>query len=150
MKSILHDSPSVNIMKRMFALVALPFALILCAGLSGCSTTGSGGPVVRRLTQRHFPPTQTVDVLNALPQQPFIRIARLQAKDPTGSATRSQLIAELTAEAQKLGATAIVLGTEQSSSGGGQISFSPSGGQMQSSGAEQPLALDALAIRYAH
>jgi len=126
--------------------MSLVFAVFAAVLMTACASTGSG-PVVHRLTQRQYSPTQTVDVLSAAPQRPFKRIARLRANDPTGSATRSQLVAELVNAAQKLGANAIVV-QQVSQSSGSELSFAPSGGQMQSSGGGQPLALKALAIRY--
>lgn len=134
--------------RRRLAPVVLLAALTAML-LGGCATTGTG-PKVHRLTQQHYPPTQTVDVLSSLPtHKSFVRVARLQAGDPTGNATRSQLIAELTDSAQSLGANAIVVQQQKTSdSSGSELSFSPSGGQMQSSSGTQSLVLKALAIRY--
>ena len=136
--------------RRRWATVGLLVALSPLL-LTGCAMNGAG-PKIHRLTQHHFQPTQTVDVLTSLPRRKsFVRIARLKANDPTGDATHSQLVGELVDAAQKLGANAIVVQQQESSgSSGSQITFSPSGGQMQSSGGTQSLALKALAIRYKH
>jgi len=126
-------------------------AVLMALVLSACSLNGTG-PTVQRLTQHHYQPTQTVDVLNQLPKHTsFVRLARLQASDPTGGATRTQLLGELVDSAQNLGANAIVVQQQKSSdSSGSEITFSPSGGQMQSSGGSHSLALKAVAIRYKH
>lgn len=138
----------MNLYRYILRLWMLAAVICVGAALAGCATT-STGPTVKRLTQRQYPPTQTVDVLTTLPQKNYARIAQLQANDPTGSATRSQLIAELVNSAQQLGANAIVIEQIQQSSGS-ELSFNPSGGQMQSAGGGQPMSVRALAIRYAH
>ena len=118
-------------------------------GLAGCATTPTtSAPAVTRLTTKSYAPTQTVDVLSAVPQRAFQRIAQLQLNDPTGSATRSQLIAQLTATARSLGANALVVAPTQQGTAGSTIGFNPSGGQMQGSSDQTSLTVSALAIRY--
>jgi hypothetical protein len=124
----------------------LAVAALTCLVLAGCATV-SGTPVIERLATQHYAPTQTVDVLSTAPERPFVQIARLTLGDPTGIATRAQLIAQLASTAQGLGANAIVV-EHVTQSGSAGIGFNPSGGQMQDSGASAPLTVSALAIRY--
>ncbi|MGH8233683.1 MAG: hypothetical protein ACREPU_05735 [Rhodanobacteraceae bacterium] len=132
----------------MTRLRGLGLVALACLVLAGCATAPAA-PGIEHLTTQHYAPTQTVDVLISIPDRPFVRIARLTLGDPTGSATRAQLIAQLSSTAQNLGADAIVVeGVAQS--GGAGIGFNPSGGQMQDSGNQAPLTVSVLAIRYTH
>lgn len=131
-----------------------PIALrVMLAGimlaLAGCATTGASTLQVEHLVATHYDPTQVVDVLDVAPSVPFENIARLRVDDPTGTATRSQLVAELVAAAQKLGANAVVVGAEQRS-GGSDVGFNPSGGQIQNVNGTGHVTLTAMAIRYTH
>ena len=122
----------------------------LLLALAGCATANLAAPSVQELTTNHYAPTQTVDVLNAPPTAPFESIARLQLADPTGVATRSQLVAQLTAAARNLGANALVV-EETTLPGGAAVSFNPAGGQMQGASTNAGAAsISALAIRYTH
>ena len=143
--------PQPSRRRRMGRGRYIPAALaVLCLMLAGCATGGSTVPSVTRLTTQHYAPTQTVDVLSAAPDRPFTRIAQLKLTDPTGSATRSQLIAQLSGSAKDLGANAIVVAQAADQPGGSQIGFNPSGGQMQGSADQTSLTVSALAIRYSH
>lgn len=126
--------------------LGLGIAALACLVLAGCATV-STTPAIERLATQTYAPTQTVDVLSASPDRPFVKIARLTLGDPTGSATRAQLIAQLASTAQGLGANAIVV-EHVAQSGGAGIGFNPSGGQMQDSSNPAPLTVSALAIRY--
>lgn len=126
----------------VFAMLA-----ILGSVVAACATTGSNTVRVQQLTATHYEPTQVVDVLDAVPTKPSERIARLEVEDPTGTATHSQLVAELVAAAQKLGANAVVLDSEKRA-GGADVGFNPSGGQIQDVNSPGPVTLTAVAIRY--
>lgn len=117
--------------------------------LAGCATANLAAPSVQQLSTNHYAPTQTVDVLGARPTEPFEAIARLHLVDPTGVATKSQLIAQLTTTAKGLGANALVI--EDITLAGGEVSFNPAGGQMQDTATDAGAAsITALAIRYTH
>jgi len=119
-----------------------------CLLLAACATTPAAtGPQVEPLTNRHFAPTQTVDVLGAMPERSFTRVARLTLADPTGSATREQLVAQLANVARGLGANAIVV-QSVAQSGTAGIGFNPAGGQMQGADNQAPLTVTAIAVRY--
>lgn len=130
---------------------ALPFACAAAVllALGACATGGNlAAPSVQQLTTNHYAPTQTVDVLSARPTVAFESIARLHLVDPTGVATRSQLVAQLTATAKGLGANALVI-EEVSLPGNAGVSFNPAGGQMQGTTTDAGTAsITALAIRY--
>lgn len=129
----------------------LPVVLAaLLLALAGCATTANlAAPSVQQLSTNHYAPTQTVDVLGARPTEPFEAIARLHLVDPTGVATKSQLVAQLTATAKGLGANALVI--EDITLAGGEVSFNPAGGQMQGTATDAGAAsITALAIRYTH
>ncbi|NII12388.1 hypothetical protein [Oleiagrimonas sp. C23AA] len=132
--------------------VAMLAALALFAALSGCASTPSssqaGTPQVTRLTQQQFPATQTVDVLREAPSRAYTRLAQLTITDPTGSASSAQLIAQLSASAQAMGANALVVESVDNSGSDSSPSFNPSGGQMQSGSGVGALTVKALAIRY--
>lgn len=130
-------------------LASLVLLTAMAASLAGCATGGVAAPTVQLLSQTHYAATQTVDVLGALPSTPFERIAQLQLNDPTGVATQSQLVAQLSDTARNLGANALVV-ESVSHSGGGDVAFNPSGGQMQGTNAGGSIAVTALAIRYTH
>jgi hypothetical protein len=134
---------------RGVVLIALMFFAGVVVALGGCATAGVAAPSVVELTQAHYAPTQTVDVLSAPPQAAFERIARLQLSDPTGVATQSQLVAQLADSAKTLGADALVI-EQVSRAGGTDVTFNPAGGQMQNTGNGGALAITALAIRYTH
>ena len=131
-------------------LVSAVWLGALALALASCATGNLVAPSVQQLSQSHYAPTQTVDVLSATPTVPFEPIARLQLSDPTGVASSSQLIAQLSATAKSLGANALVV--EQSTrAGGSNVGFNPSGGQMQGNSTDAgPASVTALAIRYTH
>jgi hypothetical protein len=122
---------------------------VLTFALGGCATGGVAAPSVERLSAGQYAPTQTVDVLSAPPSMPFERIARLRLDDPTGVASESQLVAQLSEAAKNLGANALVVGPV-SRSGGADVAFNPAGGQIQSVGTGGSISVTALAIRYTH
>lgn len=124
-------------------------ALIAVAviALAGCATTATTAPVVEQLTQAHYAPTQTVDVLATAPAAAFERIARLRLSDPTGVATQSQLVAQLADTAKALGANALVV-EQVTRAGTPDVGFNPAGGQMQATGNGGAITVTALAIRY--
>lgn len=125
---------------------AVPFLL----ALAGCATGNLAAPSVQQLTTNHYAPTQTVDVLSTPPSQPFESIARLHLADPTGVASKSQLVAQLAATAKSLGANALVI-QDITLAGGAEVSFNPAGGQMQGAATDAGAAsITALAIRYTH
>lgn len=130
------------------ARALLPCALLALA-LAGCASAGGnpGGVVIQPLDQAHYAPTQTVDVLGVEPARPHIALARLTLSDPTGSATLSQLTAQLVEAARQLGADALVLAPVARSTAAG-VGFNPAGGQMQDSQAGSALSISAQAIRY--
>ena len=129
--------------------------LLLCAmlafALAGCASAGGspGGVVIEPLGRAHYAPTQTVDVLGVEPAQPHVALARLTLSDPTGSATLSQLTAQLVEAARQLGADALVLAPVAQPPAAG-VGFNPAGGQMQGSQAGSALSISAQAIRYTH
>lgn len=131
--------------------VFMAWLLALACGilLTACASTGVVAPHVERLTTVQYTPTQVVDVLDAAPTAPFQRVARLRVDDPTGTATRAQLVAELQAAAGKLGANAVVVSAEVRS-GGANVGFNPAGGQIQDVAGTSQVSLTALAIRYIH
>lgn len=127
-------------------------ASVLLAGavtcLGACAANGpAAGVVVNSLSQAHYPPSQTVDVLNAAPSAHYEALARLVVSDPTGTATSSQLVAQLSDTARTLGANALVI-EQVVQAGGGSVAFNPSGGQMQGANTGGNLSVTALAIRY--
>lgn len=127
-------------------------ALLACAAvaLAGCATTGAvGAPVVVPLSQVHYEPTQTVDVLNAAPRTPYAPIARLTLADPTGAATSSQLTAQLADVAKTLGANALWV-EQVARAGKAAVAFNPAGGQMQQDTQAAAITVTALAVRYTH
>lgn len=125
--------------------------LLLCAtlALAGCASPGGnpGGVVIQPVDQAHYAPTQTVDVLGAEPTRPHVTLARLTLSDPTGSATLSQLTAQLVEAARQLGASALVLAPVARPTAA-DVGFNPAGGQMQNSQAGSALSISAQAIRY--
>jgi hypothetical protein len=135
--------------RRAWRALPLACAAALLLALGACATSGNlAAPSVQQLTTNHYAPTQTVDVLSARPTQAFESIARLHLVDPTGVATRSQLVAQLTATAKGLGANALVI-EDVSLPGSAGVSFNPAGGQMQGTAPDAGAAsITALAIRY--
>lgn len=134
--------------------VVAPRAAALLIGallaLAGCVTTdGDKGVVVRPLSAEHYAPTQTVDVLSAEPAQPHEMLAELALADPTGTATSSQLTAQLIAAARQLGADALVVKQVSGPTAAG-VAFNPAGGQMQDTKTGAALSISAQAIRYTH
>ena len=136
---------------RPFAARWLAVALLagaVVAGLGGCAASGAAaGVVIAPLSQTHYAPTQTVDVLNAAPGRHYEALARLVVSDPTGAATSSQLVAQLSDSARTLGANALVI-EKVAQSGAAGMAFNPAGGQMQGSSAGGSISVTALAIRY--
>jgi hypothetical protein len=128
--------------KRWLSSVAVACGLAACAALPPDAD-------VQRLTDQQFAPTQTVDVLEAAPDAPFVRIARLRVADPTGVATREQLVAQLSGTARGLGADALVIERVERDDTS-RVAFDPAGGQMQGGQAVASIAVAALAIRYSH
>ncbi len=120
-------APSARSLPQRGARLLL--AAALAAGLVACAAVAPA-PQVQRLTQQQFSPTQTVDVLDVSPQEPFTGIAKLNVSDPTGTATRDQLVAQLVETARSLGADAIVVERVERSDSS-RVAFDPSGGQMQ-------------------
>lgn len=141
--NVVHIGPAARLCR--WACVAL-FAGVAIA-LAGCATTGATEPVVESLTQTHYAPTQTVDVLAAPPAVAFESLARLHLSDPTGTATRSQLVAQLSDAAKALGANAMVV-EQVSRAGAPAVGFNPAGGQMQTTDNGGALTITVLAIRY--
>jgi hypothetical protein len=137
------------------SVVAPCAALVLLAGallaLAGCATTAGSdkGVQVRPLSAVHYAPTQTVDVLNAEPARPHEALAELALTDPTGTATSSQLTAQLIAAARQLGADALVVEHVAQPAPAG-VAFNPAGGQMQDASTGGVLSISAQAIRYTH
>lgn len=117
--------------------------------LAGCGATVATTPQVESLTSAHYAPTQTVDVLSVAPTAGYERLARLQLADPTGVATRSQLVAQLADAAKALGANALIV-ESATRANTAVVGFNPAGGQMQDSGDTGALAVTAVAIRYTH
>ena len=133
---------------RRAAYVAWLGALMLA--LAGCATGNLVAPTVEQLSQTHYAPTQTVDMLSTQPAVPFESIARLHLSDPTGVASSSQLIAQLSDTAKSLGANALVV-EQASHASGADVAFNPAGGQMQGNSTDRnPTSVTALAIRYTH
>ena len=131
---------------RWLAVACMAVAAMACLG--GCAANGpAAGVVVQPLSQASYPPTQTVDVLNAVPAARYEALARLVVSDPTGTATSSQLVAQLSDRARTLGANAIVV-EKVAQAGGNSVAFNPSGGQIEGSGTGGTLTVTALAIRY--
>jgi hypothetical protein len=130
------------------AIVLLASAVV---ALGGCTTTGSGlkGVAVHPLSAEHYPSSQTVDVLAAQPTLPHAAIAELALSDPTGTATVTQLTAQLVDAARRLGADALVVEKVSRPAAAG-VGFNPAGGQMQGSSAGGTLSVNAQAIRYTH
>lgn len=128
---------------------ALAVMAALTLALVACATTGVGAPTIERLTSATYPATQTVDVLDAAPAAGFERIANLAVNDPTGTATRGQLVAQLITAAQSVGANAIIVSAAPRSSSS-DLGFNPSGGQIQDVSGTGPMTLTAVAIRYTH
>ena len=132
--------------RQMPVLAALLIGTVIA--LTGCATTGVAAPTVERLGTTQYAPTTTVDVLGAMPTRAFEQIARLQVSDPTGVATQSQLVAQLSEAAKSLGANALVV-DPVSRSTGADVAFNPAGGQIQqSAGATGPISITAVALRY--
>lgn len=120
----------------------------LMLALVGCASSNLMAPTVEALSQTHYAPTQTVDVLSAKPSVPFESVARLHLSDPTGVASGSQLIAQLSDTAKSLGANALVV-EQTSRASGADVAFNPAGGQMQGSSTDHGASsVTALAIRY--
>lgn len=135
-------------LRRTRRLVSLAWIGALGLVLAGCASSGLVAPKVQLLSQAHYAPTATIDVLNAPPATPFEPIARLQLADPTGAASSSQLVAQLGETAKNLGANALVV-EQVTREGGASVAFNPAGGQMQSDSAGTGVAsVTALAIRY--
>lgn len=115
--------------------------------LSACAATADGSPVtVERVASAHYAPTQFVNVLHAPPTKAYTVIARVRAVDPTGAATRGQLIAELESAATRLGANALIIdsaATTPSTS----VQFNPAGGLQQSAPLAGAIAVSGTAIR---
>lgn len=134
---------------RAWRTLPLACAAAALLALGACATGGNlAAPSVQQLTTNHYAPTQTVDVLSARPTAAFESIARLHLVDPTGVATRSQLVAQLTATAKGLGANALVIEDVSLPDSAG-VSFNPAGGQMQGTATDAGTAsITALAIRY--
>ena len=134
------------------AVQKLLFVLLGSAAvaLSGCASTSlRDGPAVQQLSQAHYAPTQTVDVLSAPPTVPYEALARFTLADPTATATSSQLLAQMDEAAKNLGANALLV-EHLSRSGKPDVAFNPAGGQMQDSGSGGAWSVTALAIRYTH
>jgi hypothetical protein len=120
--------------------------LSIVISLASCATAPPA-PQVQRLTAQVFAPSQTVDLLDAPPAAPYLAIARLQVADPTGTAARDQLIAQLVQAAKSLGAQALVIEQVQREDSA-RIAFDPAGGQMQGGPQVTSMTVSALAIRY--
>lgn len=131
--------------RRAPAVIALLVSAVIALG--GCATAGVGAPTVERLGSTQYAPTATVDVLSTMPSRAHERIARLQLNDPTGVASQSQLVAQLSETAKSLGANALVVDAMSRSAGAG-VAFNPVGGQIQQNGEAGPVSITALALRY--
>jgi len=128
--------------------LAMAVMAVAMACLGACAANGpADGVVIHPLSQASYAPTQTVDVLNAAPGGHYEALARLVVSDPTGAATRSQLVAQLSDSARALGANALVV-EQVAQSGAAGMAFNPAGGQMQGSTAGGSISVTALAIRY--
>lgn len=129
--------------------VWLPLLAASVMALGGCATTGTDrGLTIQPLSTAHYAATQTVDVLSEAPQVPWEKIARMTLADPTGTATSSQLIAQLAGAAKNLGADALVV-EHVSRAANAEVGFNPAGGQMRAD-TTGVISITALAVRYTH
>lgn len=147
--STIHGRGHIASARGVLRAGTLALLAVAALALAACATTGALEPSVKRLTATEYPPTQMVDILTVAPSRAYERIAQLRVDDPTGTATSSQMRAQLVAAARDLGANALVMGTV-SRSGGDSVEFNPSGGLMQNAAGAGAVSLSALAIRYVH
>ncbi|WP_298289876.1 hypothetical protein [Thiomonas sp.] len=124
---------------RMLGLLAAT-ALLLTA----CATPQE--VIVQRESTQAFAPTSLVAVLPRLPaDQPYVRIAVLDAQAPAGTPV-AQILAQLQTKAGQLGANAIVV-QDLSTKEGGTVQYNPSGGEFTTTPAIIIPHLRAIAIR---
>jgi hypothetical protein len=123
---------------RIFhALIAAPALLAACAAQQQVT--------VRHETSQTYSPEALVTVLQALPAQPYVRIAVLDIQAAAGT-PKAQLLAQLQAKAGALGANAIVVQDLSTQETGG-LQYNPAGGQFSSSSRVVLPHLRAIAIR---
>lgn len=146
--NVTFKSLAVDVKSGLRSVLFSVATIVAIIGLASCATAAPA-PQIDRLTAETFPPTPTVDLLVAPPGQPYIKIARLVVQDPTGTAARDQLIAQLVDAARGLGANALVVQQVQRDDSS-RIAFDPAGGQMQGGQQVASTTVTALAIRYTH
>lgn len=139
MASDLKEYRRPQSLSRLPAAAAAAIALLL----SSCATTHD--VQVHREITRTFAPTALVEVLQAMPSQPYVRIATLDAQAPAGTPV-AQILAQLQAKAAQLGANALVV-QDLSTRQGGSLQYNPVGGQFTTTPAEIVPHLRAVAIR---
>jgi hypothetical protein len=122
-------------------LVAVSASLAL---LVACSATAP--QVVRPTSTVAYPPTRFLEVLNAAPSRPYEEIGVVDAIGEPGS-FNAQLLERIKAQAQAIGADAIVV-RDVSRSTGPQSRYDPATGAYLQTNGEVIPAFKGIAIKY--
>jgi hypothetical protein len=127
----------------MSARLLVAFA-VLSISLSGC--TPSQPEVVRPTGQQSYPPTRFVEMLESAPSRAYIQIGVIDSPGEPG-ALRAQVLAQIQAKAQQLGADAVIL---QDLSRPAPVTqrLNPTTGLYESSGGQLIPAFKGIAIKY--
>jgi hypothetical protein len=124
--------------RRLTILVAVVIAAAACTPVQPEVTRPTGAPA--------YPPTEFVDMLDSQPARPYTVIGTIDAPGEVGS-TRTQVIAQIRAKAQQMGADAVIL-QDQSRSTPAAPRLNPSTGQYESVGGQLVPAFKGVAIKY--
>ena len=122
---------------------------LLAAGIVACSLW-SCAPVSRQLVKpvdgTHYAPSNNVEVLDAAPSRPYVKIGDVDATGEPG-AVPAQVLAQIRTEAQQLGADAVVL-KDVSRTLPAAPRLNPTTGTYDTSGGQLLPAYTGIAIRY--
>ena len=100
----LHSRAGTNRPRRRPTVMRLVPFLVLLAGIAGCASVKTD---VLLFGNTPYPPTTEVEILDALPSQPHVRIAMIEARGDVG-VSEVEVLARLRDRARQLGADALV------------------------------------------
>jgi hypothetical protein len=112
--------------------------------LSACTPSQPG--VVRQAGTPTYPPTQFAEILEAPPARPYDQIAVIDVAGEPG-ALRTQVIAQIRAQAQQIGADAVIL-QDLSRTAPTAQRLNPTTGTYETTGGQAIPAFKGIAIKF--
>jgi hypothetical protein len=129
-----------NAMSRIRLAASLLCAMVLVA------CTASQPQVVRPTGTTVYPPTQFVEVLDSAPSRPYVEIGVIDVPGEPG-ALRAQVLAQVQASAQQIGADAVIL-RDTSRQAPTAPRLNPTTGQYDTTGGQLIPSYKGIAIKY--